>query len=1003
MQFGNLPVDGIRPILFYVDLDDLTKLFCTFDRRLMKVLSFPGTIPHLRMEPSAIRLPRAPLRYFMSHVRNVKHLSLVRAKWSPQSLSLLLTLNPTHLEFDEQLMHESALRLLEDLAQDSSNPELRSQASFLQPNGLPDFSRLTTRLETLTFQNTLDSHSPTYTNTSSLPPTVTVLRGNLCYDVSSLPTGLRSVSLGNESLRIDELFSRLTRLQELELVGNDTLHCGDSLVFPSTLTTVKFHGQWLPMKILPIQPRQVSGKAVNGGRGSVTNMEISHASDLFLARLPPSVTRIDLKSSPRTSWRDCGLSAWPIGLRTLNLDLQSSTSLSGISSLQHLEKASFSVPWVVQSDCDVPTTNSLDLYLASFPESVKSLNIDCSRFSPLSKVAMITPRLSLLTSLVAHHIQLDELSLLRSHAPLCRVYFETMHNISGPEIAEKFERYGIPPSELLNATSMMLDAFSVANNDIFEMEMRCSCVQKVENETEFSFARKVIITSEYRWIDINSMTERDGSLHLCSQVHSITLRGLAPRRTGMSPHSLKVMDLGTCTGSIQLSSLPASLTSLSSPNATVTAYTKASANWPFRQLRHLDTPNWSIMAHSLGDLRGLEVFNANIVNLADYNVIHLLTSAVTPQTRRNMKIGIAYYITGAVAPDDDVDGLKDVTWSSIKASTTVILNRLLAAPMPRGPTNSTSIDGNDLEIHDDLIKNDTVGRVVTNIAEVIRYRNGVPICIPSSATRANLDTGRELTLLPDWKHTNPLPNGLKPQLEPERLVREPGPVLFEKHNFPRLVSLTLKNVAPREMDWANQLPASLRFLYVSHYGHSDAYDSLPPNLEVLILESSCVGYFPFGALPASIRRLALLVPGWSTEDNLPNDMELPNLTTVLFRSAPRETLESIWPVLVKAPLERAEICESNDALKDFVALGLKVVKSIDWPDLLRESDASLELKPRDLSTTPKTPLLAPFFSNVSEPPIQPFQPAQPAQPVLAEVGAPKTEAVRRRAVRKPRH
>ena len=904
-NLGALPIDGLRPIVHYLGIDDLTNLLCTFDRRIMKALSFPGVIPHLHLQQHHSRITHRLVQYTLSQVRNVTHLSLKNAGWTPQSLDRLLTLNPLRLDIDDRGLYNSAKQLLESAAKDPTNTELRSQSSFLSPNGLPDFARLTTRLESLT----LSLADQIICDNILLPPTITSIGGDMKFSLSCLPSGLRSLSLNNTDDSLNEALVHFTRLEKLSLtVPSYSLE--EPIVFPETLPHVQFHRS-------------------------------AYCADL-VSCFPQSITRLDWNSPgepPRT---------WPIGLRVLNLlNFNSGSYTRGLSLLDTLE--CLSIRSSISVSADEQVSDPTVLYLSLLPSSLKSISIVCYRFHPLSEASSITPRMSALTSLIAQFLPIGDLPLFQKHAPLCQLHLAVLYPLHESDLSRNFNDRGARPSETFDDLVRPLTATSAPYEHTLELTMRCKCIQRLYDGSTRPFVRTAFI-HRMLWIDLGSMIEHDNVLHTCSKIESISLQSLEHFNDfTFSPRSLTRLDISLHASTVYLDALPPTLTSLSSRAAVDVSNSGRSTHqsgWPFTRLTHLDTPYWSFKAKQLGDLHALEVFNAKIVDLADYNVIDLLTNAVTPKTRRNMKICIEYYVTGAVVPDDDIDGLKDITWSSLRASTIETLERALAAPMPSTSLEGTLIGDSGHVAHDGIV-DDNIGRVVTslNISNVLSY-----VFIPSSATRVNIASQGNLNLYPNREHIQVQSNGLRPEIwglhqssMPSLFDSGDSSMLTEPPLFTRgdiLTRMTLLNVLTRHL-WMNQLPSSLRYLHVSCRSSSDQELNVtyPKQLEVLILDVSNTKKRPIisvSGFPPTLRKMAILLNNWRSEGPLPDEFVLPQLTTVLFGTVVGEDLLSVCPTLSKSPLERFEICRSDIPITTLQSYGITVVSSVDLKELTDE-------------------------------------------------------------------
>ena len=1006
MQLNTLPVDGIRPILFYAHVDDLTRLFCTFDRRIMKAMSFPGALPYLRLKPATIGVPRAPLRYFVSCVRNVTHLSLVRVKWAPRSLSLLLALNPIRLDIDDEMLHESALTLLADVAKDPSNAELRSQALFLETTGLPNFSCLTTRLETLKFKNVVSTNVARLCRTKSLPPTITSLQGDMIYDMTSFPIGLRSLSLGNTTVALKEVFAACSRLESLELVGNDTVIC-ERVAFPSTLTSLISRSRNGPAQLLGFECWTMRQSSISTIK-LVPPIEVQRDPPRILdplANLPATTTRLELVLYPprNTTPTQPSLSAWPPMLRVLNLTLRlTNQPITALSELHVLEELTLKGPFHVSSEAD-PVIGSGTFFLDMLPPSLKIVDIDCYQFIPLSQFVSVTSKLSLLTCLVAHLFTLSELERFQKLAPRCRVYFESRSDTPSANMAFKFTESGLTHTPDLETFAKLSTAATTDKDSVIELSTRCGCVQNLQ-DGRVGITNRVFVTSEMIWMDLKSMTNHDSTLHMCSKPESLVWRSMKPEKVDMTvPHALTHMHLSTCVGRISLQLLPATLTNLTS-TATVmvkggaeNAFAAGINQWPFTQLRHLDTPNWTFMASQLGNLRELEVFNAIIVALADYNVVDLLTTAVGPKTRRNMKIGIFYYVTGAMVPDGDVDGLQDVTWDSICASTIETLKRALAAPMPDVCPPNASVDDTAQLVHDMAITGPaTVGSVLKSLA-IPRGAISRLICLPSSATQINLKMERDSVLFPNWKLFKAQPNGLRPQFirgDAKHLLHD----RFGTGNvpiFPRSDILDRMTLSELYSSAVFQLPTSLRFLHLHlRPAHLRSLNHFPPKLEVLILEATGSEEsfsVPLSSLPPTIRKIAWNFPFSGPATELQSSAEwlaaeFPCLSDVLLQCETAEVASNTWNLIQTKELPALRRFEVSLTTRqpEFGRQDFKVVSRLILTDLLQDTcEPTLDSRP-----------ILSASALASEPPLLVF--ATPTEENSNPV------PMRRKVVRKPR-
>lgn len=191
------------------------KLFATFDRSLQRLLASSSAFDTLVI-PSQVGVPRAPLRYFLSAVRNVKHLVFSpNTQWSAMTIPLLLTLNPLTLAVGANMIHSSVFNLLEDYLSNPKDEDLSRLAQNFCFSGLPNFSRLTPRLERLTFRAPLSTIAVNASTRSAQ-----VVKGDsslpklICF-----PAGLQALSLAKiSSTEFSELFRAVPRgIRSLEV------------------------------------------------------------------------------------------------------------------------------------------------------------------------------------------------------------------------------------------------------------------------------------------------------------------------------------------------------------------------------------------------------------------------------------------------------------------------------------------------------------------------------------------------------------------------------------------------------------------------------------------------------------------------------------------------------------------------------------------------------------------------------------------------------------------
>lgn len=282
-SLGTLPPDGIRPILKYLDLNTLARLFATFDRNITRQLSAPDAIFLLR-----IKKQKAPfaglLRYFLSSVTNVVTLEFGNGvNITAEQLLLLKTLNPRHLKLKRQFLSFKTRALLAKFQMDPSEETLANIGAHLLPNGFPNLALLTPRLESLDFnyRDIIVHESPGGRHgykqylrhlrddrfDFEIPPTVTSLSVSNPPDPFPFPASLferspqtirslkleTSRSLANEyrgAGPLNLILSRFNCLESLSLIGVFMLEVDEATRFPPSLTSFEYLGPYFPVELL---------------------------------------------------------------------------------------------------------------------------------------------------------------------------------------------------------------------------------------------------------------------------------------------------------------------------------------------------------------------------------------------------------------------------------------------------------------------------------------------------------------------------------------------------------------------------------------------------------------------------------------------------------------------------------------------------------------------------------------------------------------------------------
>ena len=1001
-ELGNLPLDGMRPILSFLDLTSLVKLFATFDRKIQRLLSAPGAFTYLRILP-IVTVPRAPLRYFLMSVNNVSHLEFANGvKWAAPTLSLLKTLNPCYLHLSPGFLHESVHALLMDLQSSPNDEHLRSLAKNMTDSLLPDFAQLTPRLESLLLPtigliaNTQRAFPLETLKTLSLPPSLTSLESDFFdvpIDLSSLPPTLRSLSLPPpQNLDFATLFRRFQVLQRLTLlqrITNDPIEVCSSppLSTFESITLIEAIPKSLLFLIIEADVELICAllRHPNALRNStiaelglinILNANINpdiedpshpdHKTIDLAAALPltlkafsflvPSIYVHRFTSAPTsleslefvvTSWAKTSLrnyyphkflmSATNLQSLTLSLDCLIGPSLASLEDANPTKGGKS----VEENDDDddeeeeeeesvaihVDTQASL-LPLNALPPSLKKLRLH--RAGPLT-LAGINALLSTLTSLSLPRMPLHLLAAFRMRLPDCKLRILKpillLTSEDGLFLRQQFSEHFAPvldPNAFAEALNrycgihkLKLSVKVEVPSDL-DMSGRDGIKPNLETKTFFyrmrtlasgpvAFKPHELILSKFLKQLCPEATTFDANLDFQDNIfHSLRL-----------PITMTRLDLHNSLAFFLPSNLPKTLTWISARSTcSMIAHGDMlhTVPWPCR-LKVLDTPKWTWPGHSIGYLRDLEVFKAKFEQVADYNVVELLTNAVSRKTRLNMKIGIVYDVSGSLVPDDEVDGVKDIDWKKMCSITEKVLKRLMASPMPACKPDDIGYNADAEEIPDD-----TIGRVLSSLKPAHTYQIHTPICIPYSATSANLSVKREWILVSNLSRSPEDKNNHLKKQYPSRdaLNFDEGDQRINLFNHPSmsvescpLVRLTLGNCEISEHLF-KALPASLRFLRLCHTLSSEFKMSdvpLPPQLQIFILETTTPACVFFAALPPSLRHLALLACPLNDSKNrflgsgIP---KLPNLKTILFGHVHEDVLHHLNDMVSRSPLARFE-------------------------------------------------------------------------------------------------
>lgn len=966
MELRTLPLDGLRPILSWVDLPSLVKLFATFDRSIQTLLSSPGAFALLHITPTKA-VARAPLRYFLTSVRNVSTLKFEQdTKWAAPTLSLLQTLNPRHLFLKQGFLHESVADLLIDWFAHPKDPELCRLTQNLASSGLPDFARLTPRLETLEMNHSMLIAPQVAPNKPkevlmevpfSLPPTIEILKlsGQYSPILSSIPPTIRKLRIKAWDVDFSLLLSRFQCLEELSIDLSYPPDLAQDALFPASLQKLKLQGTVdsvlafldhpslrksklldLTLKIGALVKRSerppLSLAAVLPE--SLVSLSIMLKDGLYsvFSSLPPCISRLtlnlerilanidtSLEIQDRPSYSLTTLLHGLTSLEYLHLTVGCAISGAKLEDVTDQRELPFTIHRVVSSLPVLPlralSSKLKELYIFGIMDP-HITSEDVSAFPPS------------LTALHLPYFPLEHAELFHESVPQCVLRIGDVIMLMEPDngtlLMEKFvSSLELDPNEVANAIDRHYEQLNIrfklkfsGNRTAFTDRSQIRC-------ESFVYKRKPAV--RYRAIEFDPMELASSNFiwTYCSLLSDLSLDiGDATLSQDLRlPLHLLSLDLGSSVITIYPSDLPATLTSISSqgPCRTIPVDPMADRNrncrpWSCR-LVHLDTPLWELDAHHLGPLNELVRFNAQIHRLADYNVVGFLTEAVSPNTRLDMTVDIRFDVTGSLMPKGEDIEVLDL--QRIHVYTLQTLEGLLQQSMP--PRDSQTPLPADVAINSDR---DTIGRVVRTITVGPLYPE-FPICIPPSYKSVRIDSPAKCSIMPNLALQAPRGsiNPLKAQfpslvalerdvdLRPSAFGLQPS----LENPTPVLVQLILVNVIPRAY-WFEALPDTLRLLYLGSYDIFECNGPFPSKLEALILDQPLSAGktqvfflgFLLSSLPRTLHSLAIMTSAFeliSLEKQLATPLDLPRLDTVYFNIVTQPTMIALSRMLPVAQLK----------------------------------------------------------------------------------------------------
>ena len=853
LQLNTIPLDGLRPILSFIDLKSLIKLYATFDRKLQALIASPNAFAFLCIKAAGKDIPIAPYRYFVTAIRNVNHLKFENeVDWSPKSILLLLALNPRILEIGTEFLNQSVCKMLKEAKLFPKNEELKHMAQFFLKKGIPNFSALTPRLEALKLDSLSFYACGPVIADFRVTNTLTALKVTSNFPLDHLPSTLLSLDVEHHSthtIALEKVFDQFKALQSLTIRG--PCLTPSSFTFPSTLNTfncIQRNSSDLHVSTGILAHPSLKTTRVSSVRLVFPVHSLLKPPNLDLAQLlPPSLKTLSLGLAHSKVRTETGsdvkvefLKSLPTSLTDLSIEVMLLKKLSSdeespvvqinaLSSLERLEIGSLEV-------LD-PSSLSIELSsLVKLPSRLKTLILSSTLFKPLTLLEIRNLPDSL-TLLQVTSFDLDLAEVLSLQLPTCHLFVQ--HRVSP----------WLVPSRVCQYSPHWLPHLDISKHITF-------------------------VEDYYRRLRVHLSIDF-GTQPMLSRFNLETNIGfpLAPAaEIATFAAQLKSVILPATDFTVDLALYPAGLTSIVAPLSIC-----AIRRWPFNDLTHLDAPSARIPFALYLSIANLTLLKATIIELDDVNVEPFLTRVLSRKTRLNCSIAIEYNATGALLCTDD--GPAEVTWQLIQEHSESFLNRLLASPMPRI----------DVEKENDVatIENDTIGRIVTSLT--LEKSEYTPICIPTSATKVSITKPNWITG-PDWLcWPSKREDGLRLQSISSDLPSLPS----------RLVHLEIRS---RTVNNIRQIayPKSLKYLsvFLSPLGFSASIDTIkfPPQLEVLIWWND----IPIRDLPSSLQDLVLLTPS-QLHPNA-GKYNLPQLKSLHIN----ETND--WTLLRTLPLAQLETC-----------------------------------------------------------------------------------------------
>lgn len=658
MFLRDLPLESIRPILYYCDLASLVWLNATFDSKIQSKLRSRLAIPILDLGDLKT-LPRGPTRYLVRLLQQVRRLELPnRAEWSPTSLALFSTLNPLELSLGAQFLHPSVKQLEQDALTSPDDPAIGRLMSMMKPLGFPNLLDLAPLLHSLEIRCTWRELWPAGPRIALenliFPPNLTSLslpQSILSIaDINLLPPGLTHLTIASDPFQcLLAVFERLKILASLSIgplnvqdavspLGEIALENILPPLFkheraPATLTSLKAVSACFPSFLL-------DGTLLSNCDQLLAFEASSRVFPYDETQIcfPPSLK--SLKLCIDTAIGACPIISLPSSLTVLKLERNfinqalrqlNAQEMSGDASLQLHTLIALWPIWRAQT-------------FETTPSTLTRLHIEVDRKLTMAEIE------SLPIGLMELHLaqfNLSDAAMLHKRAPSCHLHItrSISYTSTNPNDTFPLDTIAAPTTLFCDLEELHkdIDRFAEAEKLHFEVTFPYA-IYPAPHTLKFrpTVPRKSLIGCSVAFKNVDDLLNRVAQMPDCKH---LDLRGVS-LHLFMLNHITR-MDLDDCTfGSKPLLPLPAALTHLTSSTST---------NWimpeidptHFPKFVILDAPKWTLPATYL--LRcGFEnclTLKCGISKMTDTHIVPFLTIKVSSKTRRGMSVSITAQAT----------------------------------------------------------------------------------------------------------------------------------------------------------------------------------------------------------------------------------------------------------------------------------------------------------------------------------------------------------------------